>query len=369
MHVLHVCQPSEAGVPRVVVNLAEHQLKIPWRVTVAGPPHGGLAEQLDGSGVSMARWEASREPRLSVVNEVRTLATIVSSLRPDIVHLHSAKAGLAGRLAIRGRLPTVYQPHAWSFYAASGLQRTLALRWERRATKWTDLIVAVSQGERLAGEQAGIRGPYTVIPNGVQLVPSDSEGRLLARQALGLPLGPLVVCLGRLCAQKGQDRLLDIWGEVQRHVPEASLYLVGDGPDMPTLRRGADGLSGVHLPGATARPDQWFEAADLVVLPSRWEAGLSLVAMEAMSHGRSVISSDVPGAREGILPGGGLVVSQGDRDALRDGVVERLLDTRLARAEGECGQERIRQQYRVSASSEAVAKSYEAILQSRTDHR
>jgi hypothetical protein len=51
---------------------------------------------------------------------------VVEEVRPDLVHAHSAKAGLAGRLAVRGRIPTVFQPHAWSFEAVGGVTAALA---------------------------------------------------------------------------------------------------------------------------------------------------------------------------------------------------------------------------------------------------
>ncbi|NEA48622.1 glycosyltransferase, partial [Streptomyces sp. SID10815] len=69
-------------------------------------------------------------------------------VRPDLVHAHSAKAGLAGRLAVRGRIPTVFQPHAWSFEAVGGATAALALRWERWGTRWAARTVCVSEAER-----------------------------------------------------------------------------------------------------------------------------------------------------------------------------------------------------------------------------
>src|SRR4029453_19589491 len=71
-------------------------------------------------------------PGLSRGSEMHRLAQIVRENRPNLVHLHSSKAGLAGRLALRGRLPTIFQPHGWSFEAVRGPVRTATVIWEGR---------------------------------------------------------------------------------------------------------------------------------------------------------------------------------------------------------------------------------------------
>ncbi len=361
MHVLHVCQPTEAGVPRVVRNLAAHQTSRGVRVSVACPPDGSLAPALPDLGVEWVAWSATRQPGPRVPAETRALGRLLSQVRPDLVHLHSAKAGLAGRLAVRGRLPTVFQPHAWSFYAAHGLQRTLALRWEVIAARWTDVLVAVSEGEQVDGERAGVAANYRVIPNGVPL-PDAGLSRDEARRSLDLPDGPLVVCIGRLCEQKGQDRLLDAWASIVQELPDARLHLVGDGPDQEVLEARASRLPGVHLPGGTTDVTAWLCAADVVALPSRWEAGLSLVAMEAMAAGRSVVATDVSGVREGLLPSAGAVVPQEDQRGLIDALVARLRDPGLSEQEGQVGQERVRSTYDVSATNGLMDQVYAEVL-------
>ena len=70
--------------------------------------------------------------------------------------LHSAKAGLAGRLALRGRRRTVYVPHAWSFEAVQGAVGRASTVWEAAASRWTDMVVCVSEDERRRGREAGV---------------------------------------------------------------------------------------------------------------------------------------------------------------------------------------------------------------------
>ncbi|OMQ15223.1 glycosyl transferase, partial [Modestobacter sp. VKM Ac-2676] len=71
--------------------------------------------------------------------ETLTLRRVVRAADPELVHLHSAKAGLAGRLAVQGSRRTVFQPHAWSFEAVTGGVAEASRRWERAAQRWTHL--------------------------------------------------------------------------------------------------------------------------------------------------------------------------------------------------------------------------------------
>src|SRR5206468_2722278 len=134
-----------------------------------------------------------RSPGASVLGETRRLARIVREVRPDLVHLYSSKAGLSGRLALRGRLPIVFEPQGWSFYVGGGVGAA-AGRWERLAARWCDAIVCACEGEREAGEQAGIRGRFVVVANAADLsmfTEASHDERRAARARLDLPDGPL----------------------------------------------------------------------------------------------------------------------------------------------------------------------------------
>lgn len=299
--ILHVSQPVDGGVARVVTDLVRGQRDAGHRVLVACPAGGRLGPAARAAGAEVLLWPARRAPGPTVAAEVRRLRKLVRSAAPDLVHLHSAKAGLAGRLAVRGRRTTVFQPHAWSFAAATGALATASSRWERYATRWCHSVLCVSEQERQDGEAAGIRADFTVVPNGVDPRHYAPAERRAARLSLGLDLSePLAVCVGRLCRQKGQDVLLAAWPAVLRRVPTARLALVGTGPDAQALAAQARALPEpyrVRLAGEVTDPRPWLAAADLVVLPSRWE-GMALAPLEAMAMARPVLLTDVPGARE-----------------------------------------------------------------------
>ncbi|MGW1213716.1 glycosyltransferase [Streptomyces sp. NPDC002499] len=361
--VLHLTQPVDGGVARVVTDLTRAQLAAGLHVTVACP-QSPLTDRLRSLGAEVRHWEAARSPGPTLVREVRRLRHVLADVRPDLVHAHSAKAGLAGRLAVRGRIPTVFQPHAWSFEAVGGTTAALALRWERWGARWASRVVCVSEGERATGVHAGIDGRWTVVPNGIDPERFHPAAVDTVRATLlpeGDPAAPLVVCVGRLCRQKGQDVLLEAWEAVVRRVPAARLVLVGDGPDRAGLAARAP--ASVLFAGAVADPVPWYQAADLVVLPSRWE-GMALAPLEAMACGRPVVVTDVDGARESLPPElAPRCLVPPDRPArLADAVAELLLDPLLRESLGHHGRRYVLTTHDVRHAAEAVAAVYRELL-------
>ncbi|MEU9268309.1 glycosyltransferase [Streptomyces sp. NPDC048251] len=361
--VLHLTQPVDGGVARVVTDLTRAQLADGLHVTVACPA-GRLAGDLRSLGADVRHWAASRSPGPSLPGEVRRLVRLLAEVRPDLVHAHSAKAGLAGRLAVRGRIPTVFQPHAWSFEAVGGTTAALALKWERFGARWADRLVCVSEAERTTGLRARIGGQVSVIPNGIdpeRFHPASVDTvRALLLPELD-PGAPLVVCVGRLCRQKGQDVLLTAWKDIARKVPGARLVLVGDGPDGERLRPRAP--ESVLFAGAVADAVPWYQAADLVVLPSRWE-GMALAPLEALACGRPVVVTDVDGARESLpaaLAPRCLVPAE-DPAALAGAVAGLLLDPLLRESLGQQGRRHVLTTHDVRRTAGAVAGVYRELL-------
>lgn len=364
--VVHVSQPVEAGVAGVVADLLldQHQAGLAVHLVC---PAGPLAERADEIGVPWRRWDATREPGPAVAGEAVRLRSLLAGLRPDVVHLHSSKAGLAGRLALRGRVPTAFQPHAWSFAAATGPQRRAALTWERFAERWTDLLLCCSAEEEREGRAAGVGGRSLVVPNGVDLQRFSTvrvAEQAAVRDHLDLPRdAPIAVCVGRLSRQKGQDVAMRAWPQVRRALPTAILLLVGDGPDRTDLERASG--EGVRLLGHRGDVPDLVAAADVALLPSRWE-GLALALLEAMAAGRSVVTTEVAGSRStllgGDLPAAGAVVAVDDVAALAGAVVDRLGDPERAAREGLAGRRRAERDHDLRRTTARVRAAYDDLL-------
>ncbi|MGD3110354.1 glycosyltransferase [Streptomyces sp. YGL11-2] len=370
--VLHVSQPVDGGVARVVADLVRAQVASGLRVVLASPPGGVLHAEAATAGAEVVLWPARRGAGPALSGELRRLARVIRRTGPQLVHTHSAKAGLAARLAVRGRIPTVHQPHTWSFEASGGAVARPALGWERYAARWSHRVLCVSEAERARGVAAGVPGRWVVVPNGVDLhrfsPAADDETRQALRTSLpalrepALPAGaPLVVCMARLCPQKGQLTLLRAWPEVVAAVPDARLVLVGDGPDRAALRRAAP--PGVRFAGAADSAVPWYRAADLVVLPSRWE-GMALAPLEAMACGRAVVVTDVGGARECLPPGAAVdcLVPPDEPAALARAMRDLLADGERRRALAQQCREHVRAAHDVRRTAGAVLNVYRELF-------
>ncbi|MYT78878.1 glycosyltransferase [Streptomyces sp. SID8364] len=365
--VLHLVQPVDGGVARVVTDLVRAQAGSGLRPVVACPPGSPLALGAAAAGAEVHGWSVTRAPGPRLAGEVAAARRIVRVSRPDVVHAHSAKAGLAGRIAVRGRIPTVFQPHAWSFEAVGGRTAGLALGWERFGARWADHILCVSESERRTGQEAGITARWSVIHNGVDLDrfrPGGGGDRAEARASLPLPRGadadaPLVVCVGRLTRQKGQDVLLRAWGRMP--VAGARLVLVGDGPDREGLEASAP--PGVQFTGAREDVRPWIRAADVLVLPSRWE-GMALAPLEAMACGRPVVLTDVNGARESLPPGHEehCLVPPEDPEALAEALTALLADPELRASLSRRALRHTRSAFDVRRTAGAVAGLYQELV-------
>ena len=356
--ILHVSQPTEGGVCRCVRQLVADQLEREWQVAVASP-QGILAEDVRRLGALHYEWPAGRWPGPATLFETARLTDVFHRARPDLVHLHSSKAGLAGRLSLRGRLPTVFQPHGWSFYALDGVMRRAAVIWERFGARWAHVILCVSDSERQRGEAARIPANWHVVPNGVDVQELRPGDRAQARQKLGLEEGPLVVCIGRICAAKGQDVLVETWPRVTGRVPDAQLVLVGEGEDAEKVRKAAG--DGIVFAGQREDAADWLAAANVVAAPSRWE-GMSFAMLEAMALARSVVITDVPGARDALGQDSAAIVPLDDRRALAAAINVRLLDPAIAEEEGIAARLRVERGHDLRNTTRGVAELYQSLL-------
>ena len=308
--------PTTDGVAVYLRSLLAGSSAGSFRVTPACPGEGPLAGWAHEAGAAWIELPLTRQPDLRDARWMGRLRPLLSST--DVVCLHSSKAGAVGRLAlltIGGRRPgCVYVPHGWSWLAGGRL--TSADRtFERLAAPLADVIVAVSEGERQLGAQViGAEAQrLRVIPTGV-----DTERFAPASPAAhhDITSPPLIVCIGRLCRAKGQDIAVRAFAAMRCR--DARLRLIGDDPgagsqSLISLAAELGVASRVELMPAVEDPVPHLRAADIVVVPSRWD-GQSLVLLEAMACAAAVVATDVPGST--VLTGAGLVVPAHDPPAM-----------------------------------------------------
>ncbi len=343
MKVLHVVEATTAGVGRHVHDLCVHMKRGGLEVAVACPRRREGARHdvtfvervaAAGAAVTVLPMRRSISPYADV-RAYRALVRLIGRECPDVVHAHSSKAGVLGRMAARraGCPAVVYTPNAFAFLGA----RRRWLRWfYERIERWlghraTDALICVSRSE-LALARARSIAPaerLALIENATGLGRSDPQiDPAAAKERMGLaPDRAVVGFAGRLTWQKGPQMLIWAARLVRRSGSEAHFLLVGEGELEGTLRRmvAEFGLQEyVRFAGYQGDIGLALAAMDIFALPSLYE-GLPYSLMEAMAAGRPVVATWVGGNCDLIREGEtGLLFAPGDAAALA-GLLLRLL--------------------------------------------
>jgi len=362
LHILHVSQPTDGGCAIAVRCLAEAGARAGHTVTVACPDQAHLPAWTAEAGAEWHPLPMVREPSPGDVSALLRMRRLFQ--RADVVHLHSSKAGALGRLALRSlgrRAPaSCFTPHGWS-WLVGGRMAPAYRTYERVAAAWTDAIVAVSAEEAAAGRAVLRSGfaPVTVISNGVDTERFCVEGPVANRS-----VRPLIACAGRLTVQKGQD--LAIHALARLGTPDARLRLIGAGPDAAKLRELAAGLGVADRVEFTGHcdPRPHLRAADVVVVPSRWE-GLSFVLLEAMACGKAVVTTAVAGS--GVVGDAGVVVPlDAGSEGLAAALDELLADEPARRRHGEQARARVCEHFSLDRMLAAYLDLWEALAGAKT---
>lgn len=263
------------------------------------------------------------------------LTGLIRQGRYALVHTHLLRADMYGALAARavGIRAIVSTKHNIEARLESSSVRAL----HALATRPTRRTIAISEAvARWANEQLGVAGDrIQVIRYGLDPAPFNDLDREAARQELGVEAHvPLVLCPARLDPQKRHDVLLQAFARVRRKLGNAQLLCAGEtqlgGPAYRArLLQLSDDLGlrdAVRWLGVRSDVPNLMAAADVVVLASDWE-GLGLVVMEAAMAGRPVVATAVGGVPEIVEHNGtGLLVPQGDEQALASGLTSLLLE-------------------------------------------
>ncbi|MGH3455052.1 MAG: glycosyltransferase [Nocardioidaceae bacterium] len=379
LRILHVSEVHWGGVVTLLDHFVAEQVRSGHEVAVLAPP--GMRSF---PGVDQRTWRIERRRPWSVATALLDLRRAVKEFRPDVVHLHSFVAGLIGRLPLRSTLVAgvdfgsgvVYQPHAWSFDLFTRRRVGDAVRrWESwAAAHGTDVLVANCEDEIAEGRSIGIRIPARALGVAVDVDsfrPVDPAEREVYRAPLGIDAKRVLLCLGRLVRQKGQDLLLPAW---ERARPaDTALVLLGPGDTSP-LEELAPTQWGETVLAVGEHDDvrPWLWASDALVLPSRYET-VALVVAEAMSCGRPVVATAVNGAREtildGPLPPAGAVVELSDMDGLVEEAARRLDDAELWSAEAAAGRRRAEAMFRPALVADRLEAAYRDAIDLRQRER
>jgi glycosyltransferase involved in cell wall biosynthesis len=351
--VLHVITRLEpGGAQRNTLYTVEHLDRDQFSPALAWGP----GDELDGEAEAITDLRRAPVPRLvrrlspaSDGSALRRLVAVIRDLRPVIVHTHSSKAGVLGRVAARiGRVPVVvHSIHGFGFTPLQPTAtRALYITAERVVSRLTSHFIAVSEANLREGVELGLftEDRATVIRSGIALdrYRRGGGGRRV-RQRLGLPEGaPVVVQVGNFKPQKAPLDFVRMASEVVREVQDARFVMVGDGILRPAAERLAAELGIADRIRFTGWWDDvvgLLDAARVSVLSSRHE-GLPRAAVESLAAGVPVVATAVDGTPEVVHDGvNGFLVAAGDVPGLAGRVSSLLRDGELWRRLSEAAPE------------------------------
>jgi glycosyltransferase involved in cell wall biosynthesis len=273
---------------------------------------------------------------------------------PVIVHTHSSKAGILGRAAARlaGVPIVVHSVHGYGFHPYQHpLVRRFYVALERRASRWTTHVIAVSRADRETGLALGLfpADRVSLVRSGIEIerYAGGAADRSRLRQELGVdPARPLVGMVACLKPQKNPVDFVRLAARVAAQVPGAQFVLAGDGVLRPAVEAEARRLglgAAFRLLGWRRDVPAIIPALDVLVLTSLWE-GLPRVFPQAMAAARPIVAYRVAAAPEAVAEGvSGYLVEPGDWEGAAARVVGLLRDPPRAAAMGRAGAERVRE--------------------------
>ena len=349
---------------------------------ITGPttgPEGSLMERARRGGFPIIEIPSLKR-NLGLWQEwkaYRELCAVLRELRPEIVHTHSSKAGVLGRAAAaKCGIPAVHTVHGAAFhYGQNPLAYHLYVGAERWAARSTAHFISVADDMTSEYVKAKVAraDQFTTVYSGFDVEPFLNAPRnpTDVRRELDLGEGDIVVGkIARLFHLKGHERVLQAAPSVIAANPRVKFLFVGDGVLRAEYERQIENagltrhfrFTGLVPP---TRIPELMSAMDLVVHTSQWE-GLARVLPQGLIAGKPVISYDVGGAREVVIPGEtGYLLPLNSVEPLVQAIIQLANDPDLRASFGQTGRKRFTEQFRHETMTARIRDVYSQVLNSR----
>ncbi len=302
-------------------------------------------------------------------------------VRPSIVHTHTSKAGVVGRMAARlaGVPNVIHTVHGFPFHSGMPKAKRLVYQQiEKCMAKMTDIMLSQSREDVDTALELGIRprrGDLIHIGNGIDLSEFDpgkypSDRRLRVRKDLGIEETDMVITMiGRVNREKGYEVLVEALQQV-RDLPWHALFIGPDEGFLSSVKHQIDsyGLQGrIQILGQRSDITDLLAATDIYVLPS-YREGLPRSLLEAQAMTLPCVATDIRGCREVIKENvTGFLVGPGDSVALEKVLRKLLLDPELRHRMGQEGRRRMLRYFNEAEVARKVMTVYEKALRERKE--
>lgn len=372
MRVLHILEATYGGTRRHVLDLLpalqargilNTLIYSPWR----NPDFAHDADALNQHGIRTCAVPMTRgSGGTRDFQSLRLLHEHLKTSHYDVIHCHSTKAGLLGRLVAlcdARSTPIVYTPHCPAF--ATGLpvrQRQAARIIERILAPLTAHFIAVARWEYSVLQRYKLLRAHncSVIYNGINMPEFDA---IAGRSTQAATPGFVIGCFGRLTRQKNQEVLLRALPILHRQVPDARLLFVGGGEDAGVLRALSEQLDISHSVtwcGELEEARPLYKVCDIVVQPSRWE-GCPYSILEAMAARRAVLARATGGVPELLNSTSGVLFQISEPTAVADHIVSLATDSARRDSVGQAARRRVEENFRLDTMTQQTMEVYERV--------
>ena len=297
--ILHIAEAFGSGVLSYIKNLSrwqceEYKVYIAYGIRPETPEN--FMEQFDSRVTFIKVQGFTREIRLLKDGQAFFhIKQIVKEINPNLIHLHSTKAGVIGRWAINcNKYHVLYSPHAYSFLMVNcnRIMRKIYMYLERISDRKKCLTIADIDGELEASQK--VTKNAICIPNGINL--EEMNNILSCVQVNAKEKSTMTVCmLGKIVPQKSPE----LFNEIAKEFPNIDFLWIGDGPFKKDLTS-----KNITITGWLNRTDAMIKIleSDIFLFPSAWES-LSIALLEVMYSGKPCIVSTADGNRDVIQNG------------------------------------------------------------------
>ena len=342
-HIFMVITKGDVGGAQVHVLTLMAQLKSQIKFTLGCGEHDFITEQAAKMGIDVIIIPHLQRAISPVADFKCWLAMkkILKRLKPDLVHLHSSKAGIIGRLAAKfAGVKSLFTAHGWAFTEGVSLkQKCYGLVAEWLMAKIGDGIIMVSKYDYdLAHHyKIPVENKHWAVQNCI-----SGFGKKIIKKQNDIVR---ILNVGRLVDQKNQRLLIEAIAMLEQ---DFRLDIIGAGilyNELTQLIKHYKLENKVKLAGSSNDLKTYISKADIFVLSSDYE-GLPLSILEAMSAGLPVVSTNVGGVNEVVCDGEtGALVNRGDARALSEKLSELIEDENLRQRWGENGYQRYLQNF------------------------
>jgi len=367
--------PILSGVQRAMLDLLIRLDPADYDISVICSGQGALTETLTEHSI---RWIALPELARSInpyydVIAFLKLYKLLKRHKFDLVHTHSSKPGVIGRLAARaaGVKAIVHTVQGFAFHENSTRLKKLFIGIiERIAGLACHMVVFVNDKDLADANELKIvpAGKTIKICNGVDVNAfchgsngaNNSENNKIASEKY-------VGMIARLWEQKAPEYFIAAIPEILKEVPDAKFLVIGDGPlksDLLQLSKKLQVDKSVRFLGWRQDVPSLLKRMDVYVLPSLWE-GLPISILEAMCAGKPVVATNIKGNNELVMDGDtGFLVEPKNAAQISAAVVKLLKNRKLAEKMGQSGRKRVESHFDIKETVRQTENLYLRLLSS-----